>query len=223
MNRKTAVMLLTAGLLCGCTPSERQRMPDDAEKAVQCQTMHPATAPQSAADAERDASAEEFAEKQTSEFRHNPEAVRVLLCHDLLCRRCEYDRQAAGRHTAYGALIGGKAVCDGYAAAFELLLQKAGIPVMTVRGFAGRQENASEAHAWNLVQLDGNWYHVDCTWDDCDASGCACTHDYFLCSDAVMRDTHCWDETEYPPAAGGGYRYETIVQEMFAEYYDSFG
>ena len=21
-------------------------------------------------------------------------------------------------------------------------------------------------HAWNLVELDGKWYHLDATWDD---------------------------------------------------------
>lgn len=75
-------------------------------------------------------------------------------------------------HTAYGALVrdsSGKthsAVCDGYALAFEYLLQQCGIEVIFLGGMAGSDELSAGGHAWNLVKVDGTWYEVDATWDD---------------------------------------------------------
>lgn len=86
-----------------------------------------------------------------------------------LCRRTEYDFAAAKSDSdhyptayhAYGALMNGKAVCQGYAYAFKLLCDRAQIPCWIVTGTYG-----SEPHAWNYVWLDGNYYLVDVTWDD---------------------------------------------------------
>ena len=52
-------------------------------------------------------------------------------------------------------------VCEGYARAFKTLCDKAGIPNVLVSGYGD-----SEPHMWNYVQLDGEWYAVDVTWDD---------------------------------------------------------
>ncbi len=137
--------------------------------------------------------------------------IQVLMAHDLLCRMTVYDDAAPFAHDAYGALCCGAASCDGYAEAFALLTETAGIPVQIVSGRAADASGMETAHAWNLVQLDGVWYHLDCTWDD---TGLQPAHTYFLCSDAQMQDSHTWDQTKYPPAEAGGYRYEMIVQEM---------
>ena len=89
-----------------------------------------------------------------------------------------YDKEAAATqdkdlaHTAYGALVANSrgeencAVCDGYSYAYEYLLQKAGIRSTIVAGRAGETEETAGSHSWNLVELDGEWYEVDTTWDD---------------------------------------------------------
>lgn len=64
-------------------------------------------------------------------------------------------------HSAYGALVEGDAVCDGYAKAYQYLLYKVGIKAHLATGTTN-----SGGHAWNLVQLDGDWYYTDPTWDD---------------------------------------------------------
>ncbi|MBR5362525.1 MAG: hypothetical protein IK134_04300 [Oscillospiraceae bacterium] len=143
-----------------------------------------------------------------------PDAVRVLLAHDQLCRTCEYADELPECHGAAGALLLHRAACDGYAEAFALLMESAGIPVMIVTGVSADAEGHTENHAWNLVQLAENWYHIDCTWDD---SAVQPAHTYFLCNDDTMRLTHVWDTKKYPPAQGGGYRYETIVSDMAAK------
>ncbi len=96
---------------------------------------------------------------------------KELAIHDKLLEMIVYDKacaQAASAyhisHTAYGALINGTCVCDGYSLAFSYLLDGVGINSMVVSGRAGVE--ATGNHAWNIVKLDGSWYEVDCTWDD---------------------------------------------------------
>ena len=62
--------------------------------------------------------------------------------------------------TAYGALHNNLAICGGYAQAFQLLLEQAGIPCVTVSGKLG-----SENHMWDLAQIDGQWLYFDPTSD----------------------------------------------------------
>lgn len=105
-----------------------------------------------------------------------PEIERQI--HDKLVDMVTYDTETSGgdlndlAHTAYGALVensnGQKntAVCDGYAAAYVYLLQQCGINAALVPGVAGDSADEAGGHAWNVVQLDGDWYEVDSTWDD---------------------------------------------------------
>ncbi len=85
---------------------------------------------------------------------------KELVLHDAVLRGCEYIDGKFG-HSAYGALIEGRAVCEGYARAFQYLLNRAGINCMIAVG-TSRGEN----HAWNMVKLGGKWYYVDPTWND---------------------------------------------------------
>ena len=62
--------------------------------------------------------------------------------------------------TAYGALHDNLAICGGYAQAFQLLLEQAGIPCVTVSGQLG-----AENHMWDLARIDGQWLYFDPTSD----------------------------------------------------------
>lgn len=61
-------------------------------------------------------------------------------------------------YTAYGCLVNGKAVCSGYAEAFNAVMTELRIPTQVVQ---------NSVHAWNKVKIGGKWYHVDVTWNDC--------------------------------------------------------
>lgn len=67
-------------------------------------------------------------------------------------------RQASG---AYGAVIGGFSICEGYSVGFKYLCQKANLYCECVSG-----ASRSESHMWNLVRLESGTYHVDITWCD---------------------------------------------------------
>lgn len=93
-------------------------------------------------------------------------------------------------HTAYGALVADSsgnshsAVCDGYAFAYEYLLQQEGIECTIVFGRAGSADDM-ENHAWNLVKLDGQWYEVDATWDDQELTAAEDDPDLYMVEDAL--------------------------------------
>ncbi|MBQ9746553.1 MAG: hypothetical protein IJW21_06990, partial [Clostridia bacterium] len=66
-----------------------------------------------------------------------------------------------------GVFLNGKAVCEGYARAYQYLLQKCGIECAECAGYI-LKENGEQGggHAWNLLKLDGDYYYADPTWDD---------------------------------------------------------
>lgn len=98
---------------------------------------------------------------------------KALYINDYIARNCEYDTSYS-RHSAYDALVGKKAVCQGYSLAFKALAQELGLSCEIVT-------SASLNHAWNLVAIDGSYYHVDVTWNDPinDRIGRA-RHQYFM-------------------------------------------
>jgi len=118
--------------------------------------------------------------------------------HDALLDRISYDLGAEMNQSAYSALVNGQTVCAGYARAFQYLLQQLGIPCYYCTGYAG------ESHAWNIVELDGEYYNVDTTWDD---SGKG-KYDYFNKTDDDYASSHMRQELSVylPPCNGQTYR-----------------
>lgn len=91
------------------------------------------------------------------------EVQREIYLHDLLCLQTTYDMDAANAHSAYGALVEGRAVCDGYARAMTLLLRLSGIECGMVQG---EIRSTGGPHAWNLVKVNGAYTWLDVTNDD---------------------------------------------------------
>ena len=93
-------------------------------------------------------------------------------------------------------LLEGIAVCDGYAHAYGLLLSIAGIENRFVIGKGDGVE-----HIWNLVKLQGQWTHIDPTYDDPKPDvGGRIFHAYFGLSDARISANHQWDRSNFPRA-----------------------
>ncbi|MBR2311371.1 MAG: hypothetical protein IKA47_12730 [Oscillospiraceae bacterium] len=116
------------------------------------------------------------------------EYEKELYLHDTLAQRIVY-KESTNAHNAYGALVEGIAVCEGYAEAFQYLLHQAGIWSYLVIG-----SSRGVGHEWNMVRIDGKYYHVDLTWDDQDT----CTyHAYFNVTDEMIRRDHSIDATSY--------------------------
>lgn len=85
-------------------------------------------------------------------------------------------------HDAYGALVEGRAVCQGYSDAVKLICDYYGIPCVCISGSSN-----GVGHMWNAIQMeDGKWYFVDLTWDDQESR---IYYDFFLIG-SDTRDTY---------------------------------
>ena len=129
---------------------------------------------------------------------HMTDYEKELAIHDYIVKNCsygytEYDTDNAYR--AYGALVQHKAVCNGYAEAFSLLLTCVGIDNHIMTGYAD-----GDLHAWNRVKLDDVWYQVDVTWDDpVPDRGIFVGHMYFNVNDEIMSERHTWNKRNLEP------------------------
>ena len=92
----------------------------------------------------------------------------IKMVHDYLVDNISYDSSLSKQniYNIYGALVNRECVCEGYARAFKYLLDELNIPCVMVIGTGTNSQGETENHAWNYVQLNGNWYAVDSTWDD---------------------------------------------------------
>lgn len=107
----------------------------------------------------------------------------------------------SGLQGAYGVLSQGYNICDGYAETMMLLLNRAGIECFYVIGevFNG----ASGQHAWNIVKINGDYKHIDATWDDLGdkawkSSGKCSNYEFFNVKDKKMRENRTWNYDAYP-------------------------
>ncbi len=109
---------------------------------------------------------------------------KVRAIHDYIVKRVNYDLTYE-KASAYDALIGKSAVCEGYAMAAYLMFTQAGLDCKIIGGTAD-----GEAHAWNIVKVDGKWYNIDLTWDDPITSDGTemLMYDYYLKSTADFKD-----------------------------------
>lgn len=92
---------------------------------------------------------------------------KELYFHNYVCDATVYSEETFGNlgDTAYSSLIDGKAICEGYSRAMQMLLDRAGIYNYLVVG-DGVSDDGTEPHMWNIVKIDGENYHLDATWDD---------------------------------------------------------
>ena len=152
---------------------------------------------------------------------------KVKIFHDEIIYNCNYFVDVVNYNTdeldalmkssnydnAYGALIDGVAVCEGYARAFLYLCSSVGIPCELVSGVADGVQ-----HMWNMVYLNGQWYHIDLTWDDPVVKDSPLTnnisYNYFNTTTEQIKKDHSIDETyfKYPEST-----------DNYANYYYYYG
>lgn len=162
---------------------------------------------------------------------------KVKAVHDYIVINTKYDLEGyEGKHdlppssfTEEGVLIKGKAVCQGYAEAFQLFMELLNIKSKIV---SGSDKITGIGHAWNMVSLYDEWYHIDVTWDDpVPDQENRVKYNYFLLRDEDMEDDHYWKKSDYPKCNSSDYLYyiyeDFIVDSVdnievkFMEEYDS--
>ena len=126
---------------------------------------------------------------------------KAMRIHDSIVNRCKYvtGEDELYTSTAYGCLVEGKANCEGYAKAFNLIARECGLRCVLVTGKTDTGEN----HAWNQVLIGDEWYNLDVTWDDSDVAGDT-RMEYFLCNDESFGRTHTADNSYFESFKCGG-------------------
>jgi len=135
---------------------------------------------------------------------------KIKAIHDYLVLSVKYDyknhrkdKVSRDSYEVFGALVNKVAVCDGYSKSMQLLLNNVGVETIVVTG-----SSKGESHSWNMVKINGEYYHIDTTWDDPipNKTGVVNYH-YFLLSNAQLKKDHSWKEKEFPNANSEKYRY----------------
>lgn len=125
--------------------------------------------------------------KQCSDFQ------KEKAIHDYIATTVKYkDTEAPYSHEAPGAVLYQIGVCEGIAKAFKYLSDQLGLQSVVVFGASNEQGNEG-GHAWNLVRINGIFYHIDTTFDTTISSSCI-RYDYFNLSDADIQSSHHWDD-----------------------------
>ena len=139
---------------------------------------------------------------------------KVKFVNDYIVKNTVYSEDSvASSHSAYAVAYEGKGVCQGYALFAQKLMQALGLESMYVVG-----EVYTGGHAWNLVKVDDEWYHLDTTWNDpVPDRGNGIRYDYFLLNDTDMRVDHAWEAVDYPKAISAKYRFMHVVQDSYEQ------
>ena len=129
--------------------------------------------------------------------------AKLQYVHDWIVNNTVYLKEDTDYESeADGPVIYGKAICEGYSKAFMYFAQSMGYECICVVGGASGID-----HMWNMVKLEGQWYHVDVTWDDpvmSDGSH-ALKYNYFLISDARIKLDHSINTPFKIPSAPQNY------------------
>lgn len=122
---------------------------------------------------------------------------KLLKIHDYIVNNTRYDINKSNNasYTALGPLFNGTAVCSGYADLMAIFISKLGLKNFKV---------ASNTHVWNAVLINGEWLHIDLTWDDPitkDSNVDTLQHDFFLVNTKKLLEfdtkDHKFDSTIY--------------------------
>ncbi|MBE6720246.1 MAG: hypothetical protein E7571_06295 [Ruminococcaceae bacterium] len=139
----------------------------------------------------------------------------IKAVHDFICDNTVYCYDALDdfesnkyAYSAYGALVKGSCVCQGYSLAFYRLCKELGYSARIITSeYYDWSTYSYSGHAWNLVGVGDYYYYVDATWDDEDEG---VNYDYFLVNYKNLRVND--DAQEHVPEEkyfDGDYYYST--------------
>lgn len=149
-------------------------------------------------EAEVDAAVAELLDQLNAAGSQDEDKIRAV--YDYICANVVYDYDHVNdtsyktQYTAYGALIDGTSVCQGYAVLLYRLALELDVDARLIAGTGG-----GEAHGWNIVKLGDVYYNADSTWDAGETA-----YSYYLKSD---------DDFD------GHVRYDEYATESFYEAY----
>lgn len=118
------------------------------------------------------------------------EKGKELFIHDFIVNNVKYDKlKKEYSHEIIGALGNGVAVCEGMAKAVKILCDELGIWCIIALSEANPDKGIKYRHAWNVVRINGKYYHLDATFDNTLSRDDIVRYDYFNLPDRqIFRD-----------------------------------
>lgn len=148
-----------------------------------------------------------------------PPIIKIYLAFSYLQQNCDYDYRAYHNlekdqesifidpmpHFSYGPLLEKRGICGGIAFAFRTLMESLNIECIVVNGYLKNKQGLM--HAWNMVKVNNQYYHVDATYGIENNGICISS---FMKDDKDMKLGYTWDENYYPKASGRQFHYDFI-------------
>lgn len=127
---------------------------------------------------------------------------RAKAVNDFVVQLATYTDKGDSKGQAVYELISEETgVCQAYALLAYRLFLAAGLDAKYVYGYSDNQ-----LHAWNLVSVNGDWYHIDTTWNDITPiEPYAISYAYFLVNDEKLSEDHIWKNENYFAATSNAY------------------
>ncbi len=141
--------------------------------------------------------------------------------HDFICANVRYDKlKKPYSHEIIGALGQGVAVCEGIAKAVKMLCQELGIWCIIALSEANPEKGIKYRHAWNIVRINGSYYHLDATFDNTLGKTDAVRYDYFNLSDSQIFRDHEPVIWKVPPCTDSDHSWYREKKLSFTKYED---
>lgn len=119
------------------------------------------------------------------------ELEKVQYVHDFICQNVRYDKlKKTYSHEIIGPLGQGVGVCEGIAKSVKILCDTLGVWCMIAVSEANPEKGIKYRHAWNVIRVDGTYYHLDATFDNTLGKHEMIRYDYFRLSDKQIFHDH---------------------------------
>lgn len=113
--------------------------------------------------------------------------------HNAIINSCRYNSYSEHDSSVYGVLCLKNATCEGYSKTMKYLLDRIGIEAYVLAGVATDVDGNSDLHMWNIVNINGEYYHLDVTWDDPSGDENSLLYTYFNLTDSEI----CLDHSDW--------------------------
>ncbi len=140
--------------------------------------------------------------------------AKALKLHDWIVKNVSYGMSKTYSDFAVGALANRSSVCAGYAQCYQFLLSQVGVQSTYIAA-----NTTKEPHAWNLVKIDGHYFHVDCTWDRGLGINPNINHTYFMLNDEEFNADGAHTEDWKDPSKGYPTNNQCSIENKFYKDY----
>ena len=124
---------------------------------------------------------------------------KVKYVYEYLIKNNEYDMAVSNNQNVLSVVMDNRTVCQGYAKATQLILNRMGVFCILCEGIV----KGTESHVWNIVKIDDEYYHVDTTWGDAsymvdeeaeDFETPEINYDFLCITDDEIKETHVFKD-----------------------------